>query len=108
VPIVGLFILFLAVFQCAVALVVGLVAHVLTTPPKWRRLRGPAIRAALFAAIGSFLGGVVGYVIVAAGIGTEMAVPLMGGFYLAGFVFAGRHGWLRGHLSPDFESDPIG
>jgi hypothetical protein len=103
-----LFILLLAVFQCIVALVGGLVAHVVTNVPRWRRLRGRAIRAAVFAAMGSFAGGVAGYAIVAAGIGLEIAAPLMGGLYLAGFVLAGRNGWLRGDLPPDFESDPIG
>jgi hypothetical protein len=31
----------------------------------------------------------------------------MGGLYLAGFVWAGWNGWVRGDLAPDFESDPI-
>ena len=104
----ALFILFLVVFQCGVALVVGLVAHLVTSIPRFRRLRGRAVRAAVFAAGGSFAGGLAGYAIVAAGIGTEFTVPLMGGLYLAGFVLAGRNGWMRGDLAPDFESDPIG
>lgn len=104
----ALFILFLAVFQCVVALVGGLLAHLLTNVPRWRRLRGRAVRAALFAAMGSFVGGLIGYAIVAAGIGTAVAAPLMGGLYLAGFVLAGRSGWRRGDLAPDFERDPIG
>ena len=102
-----LFILFLAVFQCVVALVGGLVAHLVTNVPKWRRLRGRAVRAAVFAAMGSFVGGLAAYAIIAAGIGTEIAASLMGGLYLAGFVLAGLNGWLRGDLAPDFESDPI-
>jgi hypothetical protein len=102
-----LFILVLAVFQCGVALIGGLVAHLVTNVPRWRRLRGRAVRAALFAAMGSFVGGLAGYAIVAAGIGTEIAAPLMGGLYLTGFAWAGRNGWLRGDLAPDFERDPI-
>jgi hypothetical protein len=102
-----LFLLFLAVFQTVVALVGGLVAHLLTNVPRWRRLRGRAVRAALFAAMGSFVGGLAGYAIVAAGIGTTLAGLVMGGLYLAGFILAGRYGWLRGDLAPDFESDPI-
>ena len=104
----GLFILFLAVFQCGVALVLGVVAHLLTNVPTWRRLRGRAIRAAAFAATGSFVGGVAGYTVVAAGIGTDITALLIGGCYLAGFVLAGRIGWRRGDLMPDFERDPIG
>jgi len=105
---VALFILFLAVFQCGVALVLGLAAHLVTNIPSWRRLRGRAVRAAMFAVMGSFVGGLAGYAIVAAGIGTEIAAPVMGGLYLAGLVLAGRNGWLRGDLAPDFERDPIG
>ena len=102
-----LFIVVLGVFQCGVALVGGLVAHLATTVPRWRPLRGRAVRAAVFAAMGGFAGGLGGYAIVTAGSVSGWAIPLMAGSYFAGFALAGRNGWLRGDLAPDFESDPI-
>ena len=103
----ALFILFLAVMQVTVALILALVAHVATNIPRLRPLRGRAIRAAVFAAMGSFVGGLAGYAILAAGVAAAIAIPLMGVLYMAGFLLAGRNGWRRGDLAPDFESDPI-
>jgi len=105
---VVLFILVLAVFQSGVALVGGLIVHLVTNVPRWRRLRGRAIRAALFAALGGFAGGILGNGIIAAGFGRELSLAVLAVPYLAGSGWAARRGWLRGDLAPDYESDPIG